>query len=97
MLTFQAAAEVLTDELGLEVSARMLKRAADENRLPFFQPPLGKKRLIYREALLKAFAERQAEAEKVCESQAPEHGDRGPLARRSLGPPRLTARKERIA
>jgi pantothenate kinase-related protein Tda10 len=61
-LTIPAAAEALA-ELGLECTARQMRRWADDRKLPFFQDLSGK-RVIGKTVLFAHFFQLQCDAQK---------------------------------
>ena len=67
-LDIEQARQVLA-ELGVEVSSRQMKRAADTNaagrrRLPFFIDPIEGKLKIEKQTLINIYMRRQVEAER---------------------------------
>lgn len=63
-------------EMGVMLTARQMKRAADKDsdgrrKLPFFIDPIDGTLRIERSALVAAYQKRQCEAEKSCRPPAP--------------------------
>lgn len=67
----QDQARLVLAEMGVELTARQIKRAAEPNaagqrKLPFFRDPVDGKLKIERESLRRIYFERQAQAENSC-------------------------------
>lgn len=67
----QDQARAALAEMGIELTVRQLKRAAEPNaagqrKLPFFRDPIDGKLKIERETLRRIYIDRQVQAENAC-------------------------------
>jgi hypothetical protein len=86
-IDIERAREVLA-ELGIKLSPRQMKRAADKGpngvrKLPFFLDPIDGRLKIEKGTLTRIYAARQIDAENAC------HGVLSSFNRSTIAPPRL--------
>jgi hypothetical protein len=69
-------ARAVLSEMGIVLSARQMKRAADKDaegrrKLPFFIDPIEGTLKIEKDTLVAAYMKRQVDAERMCRPPAP--------------------------
>ena len=64
-MTVKEAADFVTNKMGLPTTYQAMRTRADTGKLPFFQEPGSKRRIIAESALIEVYMRRQIEAKRA--------------------------------